>query len=100
MPRLRRTLAVVAAVLALGVPAAGLTGCGALTHAVGGIAAHHLINHFVHTPAGLRRVGKLFCIYHGHRVLVDVRHHHVLAAGINFYEAYHACKAGFGHHRH
>jgi hypothetical protein len=63
------------------------------------VVAHHVVNHFVHTPAGLRRVNKFFCIYHGHRVLVDLRHHHAIVAGLNAIAAYNACKAGFGHHR-
>jgi hypothetical protein len=29
-------------------------------------------------------------------VLVDLRTHHVFAAGINAYEAYKSCKTGFG----
>lgn len=94
---LRHRLAVLAAILGLATAGLSLSGCGALGHAVGGIAVHHLINHFVHTPAGLRRVDKLFCLYHGHRVLVDLRHHHVLGASVNFYEAYHSCRAGFRH---
>jgi hypothetical protein len=98
MSRLRRTLAMVVAVLVIGVPALAAEGCGATSHALDAIAAHHIINHFVHSAAGRRRVNKLFCLYHGHRVLVDLRTHHKLAAGINLYEAYHSCKAGFSHH--
>jgi hypothetical protein len=93
MRRLRRTVAVLAMMLAIGVPALASAGCGAISHAVGGIAAHHIANHFL----GRRTAGKVFCLYHGHRVLVDLRTHHVFAAGINAYEAYKSCKAGFGH---
>jgi hypothetical protein len=98
MRRLRRTLAMLAVVLVIGVPALASAGCGATSHALGGVAVHHIINHFVHTEKGLRRVNKVFCLYHGHRVLVDLRTHHAFAAGINAYEAYKSCKAGFGHH--
>jgi hypothetical protein len=90
MHRIRHTTAILLAALALGGMA--VSGCGAVSHAVGGIVAHKAANHFL----GRRTAGKIFCLYHGHRVLVDVRHHHVFAAGINFYAAYHACKAGFG----
>jgi hypothetical protein len=82
-----------ATLLAIAVPAMASAGCGAVGHAVGGIAAHHIANHFL----GRRTAGKVFCLYHGHRVLVDLHTHHVFAAGINAYEAYKSCKAGFGH---
>lgn len=86
-------MAVLSAMLVIAVPAMAAEGCGAVSHAVGGIAAHHIANHLL----GTRRAGKVFCLYHGHRVLVDLRTHHVFAAGINAYEAYKSCKAGFGH---
>jgi hypothetical protein len=95
MQRLRRTLAVLSTMLVLAVPAMATEGCGAVGHAVGGIAAHHIANHFL----GRRNAGKVFCVYHGHRLLVDLHTHHVFAAGINAYEAYKSCKAGFGHKR-
>ena len=98
MRSLRRTAAVLAAVLVIAVPALGASGCGAVSHALGGAAAHHIINHFVHTAKGRRRVNKVFCLYHGHRLLVDLTHHHVIGAGINAVEAYRSCKAGFGRH--
>jgi hypothetical protein len=91
MRRLRRSTAVLLVVLAMGSMA--VSGCGAVSHAVGGIVAHKIANHFL----GKRTAGKVFCLYHGHRVLVDLRTHHVFAAGINAYEAYRSCKAGFGH---
>jgi hypothetical protein len=95
MRRLRRTTAVLLAVLTIGVPALAASGCGATGHAVGGIVAHHIANHIL----GRRLAGKVFCFYHGRRVLVDLRTHHVFAAGINAYEAYRSCKAGFGRKR-
>jgi hypothetical protein len=98
MRSLRRTTAVIAAVLVIGVPALAASGCGAVSHAVGGIVAHRIANHFVHSAQGRRNVNKVFCLYHGHRVLVDLRTHHVFAAGINAIEAYRSCKHGFGHH--
>ncbi|MGA9859700.1 MAG: hypothetical protein WBQ18_17680 [Solirubrobacteraceae bacterium] len=97
MRSLRRTVAVIAAVLVIGVPALAASGCGAVSHALGGVAAHHIINHFVHTARGRRRVNKLFCLYHGHRLIVDLRHHQVIGAGINAVAAYRSCRAGFGH---
>jgi hypothetical protein len=93
MQRLRRTLAVLFTMLMLAVPAMATEGCGAVGHAVGGIAAHHIANHLI----GRRNAGKVFCLYHGRRVLVDLHTHHVFAAGINAFEAYKSCKAGFGH---
>jgi hypothetical protein len=95
MQRLRRTLALLATTLVLAVPAMATEGCGAVGHAVGGIVAHHIANRIL----GRRNAGKVFCLYHGHRVLVDLRTHHVFAAGINAYEAYKSCQAGFGHKR-
>jgi hypothetical protein len=95
MRRSRRTLSTLLAVLVLGVPALAAAGCGATGHALGGIVAHHIANRIL----GRRTAGKVFCLYHGHRVLVDLRTHHVFAAGINAYEAYRSCKAGFGHHK-
>lgn len=92
MQRLRRILALASALLAIAVPAMAAEGCGAVSHAVGGIAAHHIANHLL----GKRNAGKVFCLYHGRRVLVDLHTHHVFAAGINAYEAYKSCKAGFG----
>jgi hypothetical protein len=96
---MRRVLAVLLSVLALAVPALGVSACGAGGHYVGGVVAHHIANHFVRSAAGRRRVNKFFCLYHGHRVLVDLRHHHAIAAGLNAIAAYRACKAGFGHRR-
>jgi hypothetical protein len=91
-------MAVLGAVLAIAVPALASAGCGAGSHYLGGVVAHHVANHFVHTAAGRRRVNKVFCLYHGHRILVDVRHHHYFAAGLNALAAYRACKGGFGRH--
>jgi hypothetical protein len=85
-------MAVVLAVLVLGVPALASAGCGSVSHAVGGIVAHRIANHIV----GRRNANKIFCLYHGHRVLVDLRTHHVFGAGINAILAYRSCKHGFG----
>jgi hypothetical protein len=98
MNPIKRKLALLVTVLALGVAALGVAGCGAGGHYLGGVVAHHAINHFVHTQRGLRRVNMVFCFYHGHRVLADVRNGHYFIAGLNALAAYHACKAGFGHH--
>ena len=96
MKGLRRSVAVLATVLALATSALATAGCGAVGHAVAGVAAHHVVNHFARTPQARRNVNKVFCLYHGHRVLVDLRTHHVFAAGINAVLAYRSCKAGFG----
>jgi hypothetical protein len=96
MQSLKRTFALLGTVLVLAVPSLAAAGCGATAHYLGGVVAHHVANHFVHSRAGLRRVNKVFCLYHGHRVLVDLRTHHVFAAGLNAIAAYNACKAGFG----
>jgi hypothetical protein len=87
---------VLAATLVLATSAVAAGGCGSGGHYLGGVVAHHVINHFVRSPAARRRVNKVFCLYHGHRVLVDLRTHHVFAAGLNAIAAYRACHAGFG----
>jgi hypothetical protein len=97
MRPVKRALCVAGVVLGLAVPALASAGCGGGSHYVGGAVAHHVINHFVRSQAGRRRVNKLFCVYHGHRILVDVRNGHYFAAGLNGLAAYHACKGGFGH---
>ena len=85
-----------ACTVTLGRAAVAASGCGSGGHYLGGVVAHHAINHFARSPAARRRVNKVFCLYHGHRVLVDLRTHHVFAAGLNAVAAYHACKGGFG----
>jgi hypothetical protein len=97
MRSIRRTIAILFAVLALGGTALAAEGCGSTGHLAAGIVAHHVLNHFVHSAAGRRRLDKLFCLYHGHRVLVDLHHHHPVVAGLNAIEAARACKAGFLH---
>jgi hypothetical protein len=97
MRTLRRRLAVVWIVLAVGTGALAISACGSASHLAGGIVAHHVIDHFVHTQKGLKRVDKLFCLYHGHRVLVDVHSHHYFIAGLQAIAAVHDCRAGFKH---
>jgi hypothetical protein len=99
MRRLRRSVALLAIALALAGSTLATAGCGSSAHFLGGVAAHHVINHCARSPTARRRVNKVFCLYHGHRVLVDLRTHHVFAAGLNAIAAYNACKAGFGHKR-
>jgi hypothetical protein len=99
MRSFRRSLVVVLAVLTIAGSAVGAAGCGAGGHLLGGVVAHHVLNHFVHSARGRRNVNRLFCLYHGHRVLVDIRNHHPFIAGLNALEAYRACKAGFFHSR-
>lgn len=94
----KRTVAPIAVVAMLAVAALASAGCGSTGHFVGGVAAHHVVNHFARTPTARRRVNKVFCLYHGHRLLVDLRTHHVIGAGLNAVEAYRVCRAGFGHH--
>ena len=97
MRSIRRTIAVLCAVLALGGTALSAEGCGAGGHLLAGVAAHHILNHFVHSAAGRRRVNKLFCLYHGHRLIVDFHNGHYIAAGLNALETFRSCKAGFLH---
>jgi hypothetical protein len=94
--RVRRWFAMLATVVVLAGFAGAASGCGSTAHLLGGVAAHHVIDHFARTPVARRRVNKVFCLYHGHRVLVDLRTHHVFAAGLNAIAAYRSCKAGFG----
>ena len=96
MHRFKRALTLIAVTAVCSFPALSLAACGSTAHFVGGVAAHHIANHFARTPAARRRVNKVFCLYHGHRVLVDLRHHHLVGAALNAYFAYHSCKAGFG----
>lgn len=81
--------------LILIVGALGVAGCGAGGHYLGGVVAHHVANHFARTPRARRNVNRVFCLYHGHRVLVDLRTHHVFTAGLNAFAAYESCKHGF-----
>jgi hypothetical protein len=99
MKSARRLGALAVTLLALSLSAGAVAGCGSTGHYLGGVAAHHIINHFARTPLARRRVNKVFCLYHGHRVLVDLRTHHVFAAGLNAISAYRACKRGFGRRR-
>jgi hypothetical protein len=100
MKRLRRTLALALTAAALLTAPVLAGGCGSTGHLVGGVVAHHIANHFAKTAAGRRRVNKVFCLYHGHRVLVDLRTHHVFAAGLNAVAAYRSCRGGFGRAQH
>jgi hypothetical protein len=97
MRTVRRHLALLLTAAALALGGVAIAGCGAGSHLVGGAIAHRILNHFVTSAAGRRRLNKLFCLYHGHRVLVDVRNHHDIIAGLNLIAAVHDCKAGFGH---
>src|SRR5207248_8980897 len=76
MRSLKRILALLAALLVVSVPALAAAGCGSGAHYLGGVGAHHAINHYATTPKAQRRVNKFFCIYHGHRVLVDRSEEH------------------------
>ena len=93
MSRARRTATALLVAAAFGLCAITTSGCGAVSHAVGGIVAHHIADRVL----GRRTAGKIFCVYHGHRLFVDLRHRSKLAAAINAYEAYRSCKQGFGH---
>jgi hypothetical protein len=95
MRSIRRTIAIMLVALSIGGTALGAAGCGSTGHLVGGVIAHHVLNHVI----GKRNANKLFCLYHGHRVLVDLHNHHPVIAGLNAVEAYKACKGGFFHSR-
>lgn len=96
MKAIKRTAALLTSVLVLGSSALANAGCGSTSHFVAAVGVHHVIDHFVTSAAGQRRVNKAFCLYHGHRVIVDLRTHHAFAAGLNAIAAYNACKGGFG----
>jgi len=95
----RRALSLLFTVIVLAGSGLAQAGCGSTGHVVGAVVAHHAINQIARTPTARRRVDKVFCLYHGHRILVDLRTHHVFAAGLNAIAAYNACKAGFSHRR-
>jgi hypothetical protein len=96
MQRVRRTMAMLLVAFAIGTGSVAVTACGAVSHAVGGVAVHSILNHLTRGHPGAQRlVSKGFCLYHGHRILVDVRHHHYFAAGLNALAAARACRNGF-----
>jgi hypothetical protein len=70
-------------------------GCGAAAHYVGGVAAHHAINHFAKTPAARRRVSRAFCAYNVYRAFHDLTHHHLIFGALNVHQALINCEAGF-----
>ncbi len=95
MRSIRRTIAIMLAVLSIGGTA--LAPRAAARPATWSAASSPTtsLNHVL----GKRNANKLFCLYHGHRVLVDLRNHHPVIAGLNAIEAYRACKGGFFHSR-
>ncbi|MHB8691638.1 MAG: hypothetical protein ACYDHH_10365 [Solirubrobacteraceae bacterium] len=91
--RFRRLLARLLIVCTLVVVPMGAVGCGAGGHLVGGIVAHHVANHLF--PGHRRLISKAFCIYHVHRAIHDLTHHHPIFGALNVYEAIKNCRAGF-----
>jgi hypothetical protein len=93
--RTTKYLIAVALTLCVAVTAAG---CGAVSHVAGTVVAHDVANHFAKTPAEKSLVNKAFCVYNAHRVLVDLRTHHSVAAAAQAAMALRTCEAGFAHH--
>ena len=71
-------------------------GCGAASHYLGNVAAHHVANHYAKTPAARRRVNKAFCVYSVYRAFHDLTHHHLIFGALNAHQALKNCEAGFG----
>ncbi|MDQ6804545.1 MAG: hypothetical protein M3065_06175, partial [Actinomycetota bacterium] len=84
---LRRSLARIAIICALLTVPVAAAGCGAAGHYLGGVVAHHAINHFAKTPTARRRVSKAFCAYHVYRAFHDVTHHHLIFGALNVHQA-------------
>ncbi len=92
---LRRLLARVAVVCVLFTVPVAATGCGAASHYLAGVAAHHVANHFAKTPKARRRVNQAFCIYSVYRAFHDITHHHLIFGALNAHQALKNCEAGF-----
>ena len=96
MPRsLRSVIARLAVTCLLIVTPIAASGCGAATHYFGGVIAHHIANHYAHTPAQRRHVSQAFCAYHVYRAFHDVTHHHLIFGALNIHQAIKNCEAGF-----
>jgi hypothetical protein len=91
----RRALARFAVICALVTVPVAATGCGAAGHYLGGVVAHHVINHYAKTPTARRRVSKAFCVYHVYRAFHDLTHHHLIFGALNVHQALKNCEAGF-----
>lgn len=91
----KRSLALAFSVLVIGGLGLGAAGCGSASHYIGGVVAHSALKHVI----GSKSANKIFCLYHGHRVLVDLRNHSAIFAGLNVISAVHDCTSGFLHSR-
>jgi hypothetical protein len=91
----RRSLARIAVVLTLLTVPIAAAGCGAASHYVGGVAAHHAANHFAKTPRAKRNVSRAYCAYSVYRAFHDVTHHHLIFGALNAHQALTNCMAGF-----
>jgi hypothetical protein len=85
-------MAVVSVLIAVPVAASG---CGAASHYVGGVIAHHIANHLAKTPAQKRDVSRAYCAYSVYRTFHDATHHHLIFGALNAAQAVKNCEAGF-----
>jgi hypothetical protein len=89
---LRSRLARVLIVLMLAVtPAVAVAGCGAGTHYVENVVAHHIANHVI----GKKRANKVFCVVSVYQTVHDFTHHHLLFGALTLHQAFKNCEAGF-----
>lgn len=91
MNALRRRLARALVIGTLMVTPVAATGCGAASHYIGGIVAHHIANHLI----GKKRANRVFCLYSVYRTVHDFSHHHYLFGALNLHQAFKNCEAGF-----
>ncbi len=92
----RRSLARIAVICVLLTAPIAAAGCGAASHYLGNVAAHHVANHYARTPVARRRVNKAFCVYSVYRAFHDLTHHHLIFGALNAHQALKNCEAGFG----
>jgi hypothetical protein len=86
--RLARLLVIATLVIA---PAAVLAGCGAGTHYVENVVAHHVANHLI----GKKRANKVFCVVSVYQTVHDFHGHHYLFGALTLRQAFKNCEAGF-----
>jgi hypothetical protein len=91
----RRILARLAVIGVLLIPALSVSACGAGTHYLANVAAHHVANRLATTPKARRRVNRAFCLYSVYRAAHDFTHHHLIFGALNAHQAILNCEAGF-----
>jgi len=88
---LKRRVTLVASILVLGGSGWADAGCASVSHYVRAAVEHRGL--------GGRTASTFFCLYHGQRVLVDLRTKHVFFAGLHAVAAWRACTAGDSNRR-